>query len=107
MVKYLDFEDRVKIETLLKMGEKFSTIANKLGVSRALISIEISRSVSDRWSNKYKATRYDARHAQYLSEQRRTKNRHKNNSKLTPRLLKYIKKRISEDKWSPFMVQGA
>lgn len=101
MFKHLVFEDRVKIETLLKMGENFSTIANQLGVSRALISIEIKRSLSHCWPNKYKAPRYDARHAQCLSDQRRTKNRHKNNSKLTSTRLKYIKQRILQDKWSP------
>ncbi|AIG65488.1 IS30 family transposase [Weissella tructae] len=102
MAKRLTFEDRVRIETFIKMGENFSTIANQLGVSRAIISIEIDRSVSEHWPNKMKARLYDARRAEWLSIVRKERPRKEGvTTKLTKRRSEYIRDKIVNDKWSP------
>ena len=95
----MTFEDRVKIEMWLKQRVKFSEIASRLGFSRSTITQEIDRSLPDNWSNKFKAVRYRAQHAQYLANERQ---HHRHTfSKRTPRRLEYIRKRVLEDRWSP------
>ncbi|EKK21193.1 Transposase [Fructilactobacillus florum 8D] len=99
MAGQITFEDRVKIEMLLRQRVKFSDIALQLGVSRATISREISRSLPDNWPNKFKAVRYTAEGAQYRANQRR--HSRDNYTKRTKKHETYIRKRILEDKWSP------
>lgn len=57
--RYLTFEDRKRLETLYKQGEKLSTIANSLGVHLATIYRELIRGdtgeIDENGRNEYSA----------------------------------------------------
>ncbi len=99
-IHHLSFEDRVKIETYIHEGYNLSQISSMLGFSRAAITKELQRAVSDKTSLKYRMLQYDALHAQHYANNR-ISGKYRQFRKLNKSKEKLIYKRIKIDKWSP------
>lgn len=93
--KHLTLTERVKIETLIKEGYKLSTIAKRIGYSRAAISKEIQRSTLRKAFGYKRPTRitknmYSARYAQTLADHKKQSKYFSWNEKKTDEKKKLI-----------------
>ncbi len=94
--KHLSYEQRIRIEVLLKQGVKKDTIAEEVGIHRSVLYRELSR-------NKQKRGGYNAGWAQQISEER--KERFICPRKLTKPVVKTICEKLNQE-WSPEQITG-
>jgi len=101
MKKYnqLNLGQRYKIECLLNLGYNQTEISKQIGCHRSTVSRELKRNVGKRGR---KAGVYIAERSQFKAVQReKEKIKHK---RLTPKMLKYIRKKLKKQKWSPELI---
>ena len=94
---HITFEQRIKIEALLRAGHKASFIAKQLSIHRSSIYRELNR-------NQTKTGKYNAAFAQELSEEQ--KERFSNNRSFTFSMEKFIREKLSKEQWSPEQIWG-
>nr|WP_238331832.1 helix-turn-helix domain-containing protein [Fructilactobacillus sanfranciscensis] len=71
MYNHLNFEDRVKIETLIKEGYNFSKIATIIKVSRSTITREIQRATGGKGlPNRFNKSLYYANQAEQVARKK-------------------------------------
>ncbi len=94
--KQLSFEQRIRLEVLLKQGVKKNEIAEELNVHRSVLYRELNR-------NKQKRGGYNARWAHQLAQER--KERFKRQRRLTAKVEITIRGKLEEE-WSPEQITG-
>lgn len=95
----LNLERRYKIECLLSLGHTQTSIANVIGCNKSTVCRELKRNVGTRGK--------DAGIYQAERSQQKTDLRHKNKAKhkrLTEKMLRYIRKKLKEERWSPELI---
>jgi IS30 family transposase len=100
--KHLTVVERAKIELLLKQKKSITEIARELGRCKSVISREINRNSVEQLDYELrKCRRYFADSAQRQYGERRAETGCKYKlGKVLP-LIKYIERKIKNDKWSP------
>ena len=93
---HVSYEQRIRIEVLLKQGVKKNKIAVEVGVHRSVLYRELNR-------NKQKRGGYNAGWAQQLAEER--KDRFTCQRKLSEQVQKTIREKLSME-WSPEQITG-
>ena len=98
MKKYnqLNLGQRYQIESLLRLGYNQTEIADQIGCHRSTISRELKRNVGKRGvgSGTYKAE------LSHSKSQHREKIKPKNR-RLTEKMLRFIRRKLQDQKWSP------
>lgn len=103
MKKYnqLNLGQRYQIECLKELGYNQTEIASQIGCHKSTISRELKRNTAKRGRG---AGIYKAEISQLKSEIReKTKSKHK---RLTQRMLRYIRKRLKKERWSPELISA-
>jgi len=98
MIKYnqLTQKQRYEIECLKSLGFNQTEIAEKIGCHKSTISREFSRNIGKRGTGAgvYKA---DGAHSKAVKREKEKK-KHK---RLTEKMLRFVRKKLKEDRWSP------
>ena len=102
----LNYEERVKIEYMVKKKYTMQEMSEELGRNKSIISREINKHCQMKWNDKtgmYKKV-YSAARAQ--GEYEYNKKQAGRKCKLTRVLKQYIEDKILKEKWSPEEVAG-
>jgi IS30 family transposase len=97
----LGLNQRYQISCLLTQEFSISEIARTIGVHRSTISRELKDKIASRGRS---AGHYDPDKAQGKSNERRKSQKRK--SRLTERVLKYLRKKLQEERWSPELISA-
>ncbi|WP_420920883.1 IS30 family transposase [Fructilactobacillus sanfranciscensis] len=102
LYKHLNFEDRVKIETLIKEGYNFSKIATIIKVSRSTITREIQKATGGKGlPNKFNKSLYYANQAEQVARKNLYLKKSFGKNKMSNHRVKVIRQKILQEKWSP------
>jgi IS30 family transposase len=106
----LSYEDRLKIEEMLRSRTKYTIqqIADKINRNKSIVSREIRRNSEEKWNydNGDCKLVYSAAVAQGKYEYRKKSAGRKSSVKVDRCLKLYIEDRIQKDKWSPKEIAG-